>query len=48
MFTLPRHEGAGIKMITMDEEDGDPDLDPRDRAYDCKEHEAIVKRSKPG
>ncbi|XAR64767.1 hypothetical protein NMG60_11008589 [Bertholletia excelsa] len=21
---LPRHEGAGINMITMDEEDGDP------------------------
>ena len=28
--------------------DGDPDLDPRDRAYDCKERGAIVKRSKPG
>ncbi|KAH7511447.1 hypothetical protein FEM48_ZijujUnG0013000 [Ziziphus jujuba var. spinosa] len=27
--------------------DGDPDLDPRDRAYDCKERGAIVKRSKP-
>lgn len=25
-----------------------PDLDPRDRAYDCKEGGAIVKRSKPG
>jgi len=23
-------------------------LDPRDRAYDCKERGAIVKRSKPG
>lgn len=29
-------------------QDGDPDLDPRDRAYDCKERGAIVKRSKPG
>ena len=28
--------------------DGDPDLDPRDRAYDCKERGAIVKRSKQG
>lgn len=28
--------------------DGDPDLDSRDRAYDCKERGAIVKRSKPG
>ena len=28
--------------------DGDLDLDPRDRAFDCKERGAIVKRSKPG
>ena len=28
--------------------DRDPDLDPRDRAYDCKERGAIVKRSKSG
>ncbi|KAK8605817.1 hypothetical protein V6N13_102588 [Hibiscus sabdariffa] len=27
--------------------DGDLDLDPRDRAFDCKERGAIVKRSKP-